>query len=259
VHPRLPLFTTTYIVPAHNSVGVLEGTLTSIRQRLAAHAPAEVIVVENGSSDGTPELLEKAADQWATQDDGVVLNVLTTEKGLGNALREGIIRSRGERLVLTADDLPFDFDEFDAAADIDVAQCRVVIGSKDHCDSVVGRTLGREILTGGFKLLRRIILGMRTGDPQGTYVLDGPWARSVAPVLRQPGFLFTTEFTYVAELAGLRPVEVPVRLRRIDPSHRSRIRPSDPVKMGIGLFELRLRRRAYRNALRATAAPTGRR
>jgi dolichyl-phosphate beta-glucosyltransferase len=258
VQPTSSSFTTTYVVPAHNSVRVLEGTLGAIRQRLVSVAPAEVVVVENGSSDGTVDLLDKIAQQWPDVDDGVALTVLSVEKGLGNAVREGLLASRGDRVVLTADDLPFGFDEFDAAAGMDMSACQVVVGSKDHRASDVGRSIGRSVLTGGFKLLRAVILRMRTGDPQGTYVLDGPWVRSIAPLLQEPGFLCTTELTYIAELGGIRPVEVPVRLRAAEEAYQSRIRLADPIKMGLGLFGLRMRRRALLSGIQgaATAAAT---
>ena len=83
---------------------------------------------------------------------------------------------------------------------------------------------------------------MRTADPQGSIIVAGAWARSIAPHLREPGFLFSTELVYAAERSGLRPVEVPVRLR--DSHHGTRVRLSDVYAMGIGLLGLRRRRQA---------------
>jgi glycosyltransferase involved in cell wall biosynthesis len=230
--------TLTYIVPAHNSSQMIEGTLKELRDRFDGQ-DVEIVVVENGSSDDTPELLRRVAADW--DDPKVRLRVLTSPKGLGNALRHGITESRGERIFLGADDIPFGFGDLEAAERFDHSEHKVVIGSKAHAASEVGRGLLRNVLTFGFLTVRRVILGMRTRDPQGTFMLDGEWARSVAPRLTEPGFLLTTELVYLAESSGVRPVEVPVQLSAAHAAHSSRIKLADVWKMGVGLIGVRRR------------------
>lgn len=228
-----------YIVPAHNSTDVIEGTLKELGERLSGTG-GEILVVENGSTDDTAELLARIEEGWPHR---VPLRLLRSDKGIGRAFQVGIAASRGERIMLSADDLPFGFDDLDAAERLDPVIHPVVIGSKANPDSVTERSVARFVLTFGFLLLRRAILGMRTRDPQGSFVLHGPWAREVVASLREPGFLFSTELTYVAERAGIRTVEVPVRLRPAHGEHGSRISLSDPVRMGAGLFAVRRRHR----------------
>ena len=236
-----------YVVPAHNSAPIIGATLRELASRLR-HGDSEILVVENGSTDGTLELLQDLQQSWGF--DRPQLRVLTSDKGLGNALRAGMKASRGDVVVFGADDLPFGFDELDAASGLDVASLKVVIGSKAHPRSAVDRSPTRVVLSRGFRILRRIACGMRTGDPQGTFVLDGPWARAVAESLQEPGFLLTTELVYLAELQGVRPVEVPVRLRADHAAHGTRVRLVDIRKMMLGTVALR-RRKAV---LAATAA-----
>jgi dolichyl-phosphate beta-glucosyltransferase len=227
-----------YLVPAHNSAATIESTLKELGAHLSDRT-AEILVIENGSSDGTPELLARIAEHWAFPD--VRLRVLTSAKGLGNALRAGIAASTGERLVLTADDLPFGFDDLNADDKLDHTRYKVVVGSKAHRASQVHRPLLRVIATTGFLVLRLAILNMRTQDPQGTFIVDGPWARSIAPRLTEPGFLLSTELAYLAERSGIRPLEVPIRLRDSHDAHGSRIRIKDVWLMGKGLFGIRFR------------------
>jgi len=104
--------------------------------------------------------------------------------------------------------------------------------------------------------VRRLSCGMRTGDPQGTFVLDGPWAGSVVGSLREPGFLLTTELVYLAELGGVRPVEVPVHLREDHGAHGTRVRLADIRKMLLGTLALRRRKPALVAA--AAQRPAGR-
>src|SRR4051812_42572376 len=163
-----------YIVPAHNSTAVIATTLRELAQRLRRTA-SEIIVVENGSTDGTLALLQELEGTWPF--DLPELRVMSCEKGLGNALRDGVVLSRGDVIVFGADDLPFGFDELDAVTELDIAAAKVVIGSKAHPDSQIHRSLSRNVLSGGFRLARRLVCGMHTGDPQGTFVLDGSWIR----------------------------------------------------------------------------------
>jgi hypothetical protein len=171
---------------------------------------------------------------------------------MGNAYRAGIAASRGDRVVLTADDLPFGFDDLDAAEGVDPTAHPVVIGSKGHPDSDVDRGLLRRVLSSGFRVLRRVVLGMRTLDPQGTFVLAGDWAREIVPRLVEPGYLVTTELCHVAERSGVRPLEVPVRLSPQHRDHRSRIAVRDVWQMAVGLLAIR-RRHAVERPARAPA------
>jgi glycosyltransferase involved in cell wall biosynthesis len=237
--PDAPL-AVSYVVPAHNSAEIIRETVEVIAERLRG-TNAEIIVAENGSSDDTIGVVREIERTW--RHETVRLRLLSTPKGMGNALRAGIAASEGERIILTADDLPFGFDDLDAAEQVDVSAHRVMIGSKDHPESVLSRPGLRRLMTWGFKVVRRILLGMRTGDPQGTFVLDGKWARSVAERLREGGFLMTTELAYIAELHDIRPVEVPVRLRETDRAHRTRVRiVRDVTNMVLGMVALRRRR-----------------
>ncbi|MGY1762878.1 glycosyltransferase [Geodermatophilus sp. SYSU D00779] len=228
----------TYVVPAHNSTLAIEPTLRALADRLA-DVDAEVLVVENGSTDGTGALLQRIEQAWSHP--RVALRLLRSAKGMGNAYRAGIAASRGARVVLTADDLPFGFDDLDAAEGVDPAVHPVVIGSKGHRDSDVDRGLLRQVLTAGFGVLRRVVLGMRTLDPQGTFVLAGDWAREIGPRLTEPGYLVTTELCFLAERSGVQPLEVPVRLSPQHREHRSRVTVRDVRQMAVGLLAIRRR------------------
>ena len=193
--------------------------------------------------DGSPVAAAKALGH-------VALTHVVPAEGMGNAYRAGIAASRGARVVLTADDLPFGFDDLEAAEGVDPVVHPVVVGSKGHRDSDADRGLLRAVLSRGFWALRRVVLGMRTLDPQGTFVLGGDWARRIGPQLTEPGYLGTTELCFLAERLGAQPLQVPVRLSPEHRDHRSRVTVRDVRQMAVGLWGIRRRHvRSVRDGL----------
>lgn len=229
------------VVAAHNSAEVIEATVHQLAERLIG-TPSEIIVVENGSRDATLAVCEEMTANWHR--DSTTLRILSSAKGMGTALRVGALASRGTRVLLTADDLPFGFDDLDADAAFGEHPPPALVGSKAHSESVIERGLIRATLTFGFALLRHVVLHMHTRDPQGTFVVDGALLRELLPALREPGFLFTTELAYALELRGIRPHEVPVHLSAAHSKHGTRISAVDVLGMALGLLRLRQRRAA---------------
>lgn len=253
MHPDLSV-----VIPAHNSAAVIEQTVRRLADHLSEH-DAEIIVVENGSSDETFEICTRLAENWVAGP--VSFTVLQSPRGMGNALQAGAAASSGAHVLLTADDLPFGFDDLDGAerfaAEHEGRVPVVVVGSKAHPDSHVRRGILRGTLTRGFALMRRVVLGMRTGDPQGTVLMDGELIRGLIPDLAEPGFLFTTELVHLVERLGIVPVEVPVRLSEDHDSHGTRVSGADVLAMGTGLFRLRGRHGDRNLVVRSGSAPRG--
>ena len=227
------------VIPAHNSALVLARSVERLRTYLR-DVPGEILVVENGSTDATAAIARSLVT-----DESPVVRALTSPKGMGEALRAGVIASAGRRVLLTADDLPFGFDDLDGAAALPTTPA-VVIGSKAHPRSTAARGSVRSLSTWGFRTLRRVILGSRVGDSQGTILVDGRWVRGMVDRLDAAGFLFSTQLCYAAELQGLDVVEVPVRLAEDHGPKASTVRMSDVWSMGVGLVGLRGERHLLR-------------
>jgi uncharacterized protein (TIRG00374 family) len=229
------------VIPAHNCGALIDDTVHRLTNRLGNRL-SEIIVVENGSIDDTWRHCLDLQAAW--NHPTACLIVLQSPRGMGNALRAGTLASRGRSVLLTADDLPFGFDDIDAADHL-LAETgelpAIIIGSKAHPDSVVNRGFTRDLLTAGFAVMRRLVLGMRTGDPQGTILMDGDLARTFAEQAAEPGFLYSTELVHLAEAEGIRPTEVAVSLRSDHATHPSRVSLADVWAMAIGLFRLRSR------------------
>lgn len=221
------------VIPLHNSTMVLARTIERWLDRLTT-GHTEIILVENGSSDLTWALARELARDTAH----VTFTVAQSEKGMGNALRRGIELSTGDRVLLSADDLPFDFDDVDEAAKLDPMPA-IVVGSKAHPRSEVTRHVHRHVYTYGYRMFRRALLGSEVGDSQGTIIADGEWLRRNVSHFDEPGFLFTTQLIFTAELQSVEIAEVPVALSVDHSPKPSTVRFSDAWDMGVGLLRLR--------------------
>lgn len=221
------------VVPLHNSAMVLARTVERWVDYLT-EGHHEIILVENGSTDLTWAL----AQEVARDNPHVTFQLARSAKGMGNALRRGIELTRGRYVLLTADDLPFDFTDIEQARALD-PRPRIVVGSKAHPGSEVSRHVHRKLYTYGYRLFRRVLLGSKVGDSQGTIIAEGDWLRQVVEHVDEPGFLFTTQLIFVAELQGVSISEVPVVLSSDHSPKPSTVRVSDVLDMGVGLLRLR--------------------
>jgi dolichyl-phosphate beta-glucosyltransferase len=228
-----------YLVPVYNEEQGLPGSAVAIAERLASHPGSELIMVENGSTDSSPALVERLAEELRRPDVDVVAG--HSSKGYGNAMRHGIDLASGDMLVITAADLPFGFSDLEEALALDPRPA-LMIGSKAHPASRVAASRKRRAMSRAFRMLRRVVIDLKVGDSQGTILIDRELAQRLRPHLTAGDFFFSTELIAVASRMGITPVEIPVDYSR--PREGSTVRPvEDGVRMARALLDLRRRLR----------------
>lgn len=215
------------VVPTHNGSAVIERTLRTLADRLTAQD--EIIVVEDGSTDGTGELLHELEARWSAAPE---LVVLASPPGPGDVLRTGALASRGRRVLLTADDLPFGMTDYDQFTRLPEG-VMVAIGSKAR-----GRIP---------RFLRSALLESRVGDTPGTVWADGEWCRSFAVISRESGSVWMTELVLAADLRGNAVIEVPVVADRSHETPKRRSRARDRWQSVIGFARLAIHNDEYRD------------
>ena len=87
----------TLIVPAYNEEGAILETIRSLRSYLVDNEPYELLVVNDGSTDGTRAILEEAAQN----DSSLTVVHHSRNGGYGSALKTGVRRAQGEYIVIT--------------------------------------------------------------------------------------------------------------------------------------------------------------
>jgi dolichyl-phosphate beta-glucosyltransferase len=227
--------TITYVIPVHNQIAELRKTVRLLVARLGHLPGSEVILVENGSTDGSGPLCLSLAT--TLNSDEVSVRVTTSAKGLGFAWRRGMAMARGDALVLTAADLPFGFTDLDGYLGLS-PRPPLVMGSKTHRDSQIETPRVRRAMSAGFGLLRAGLIGLNL-DTQGSVLIQRSLAQVLLPRLRAGDYLIGAEINLWAVHEGVTPVEIPVVYTA---SGRSTVSPiRDSVAMAAGLLTLRRR------------------
>lgn len=196
------------VIPAYNEARRLGPTLDRVVAYLEGRGLShEVLVVDDGSVDGTAALVEGHPGA------GVRLVRQPENRGKGAALRRGVAESRGRRVLLCDADLSTPIEELPALERPLDAGARVAIGSRGLADSDVRRhqPVYRELMGKTFNRFIRL-LGVRgLRDTQcGFKLLEGEVARSLFPEVRTEGFAFDVELLWLARRRGHRVEEVGV-------------------------------------------------
>ncbi|MFJ3922714.1 glycosyltransferase [Streptomyces sp. NPDC090022] len=222
------------VVPAFCEEDRLGPSLERIRahldQRLGT-GPAdwEVIVVDDGSPDGTAAVARAAA----AADPRIRLVRSDRNRGKGHALRLGVAASAGRRVLLTDADLATPVEELDRLEKT-LAQepaSWAAIGSRAHPDSLIERHQSalRELLgRTGNRLIRAVAVpGVR--DTQcGFKLFDGDRARAAFAASRLDGWAIDVEILQYFRTQGWPVAEVPVRWAH---QEGSKIRPADYLRV----------------------------
>jgi dolichyl-phosphate beta-glucosyltransferase len=228
------------VLPAFNEAGRMPPYLDAVRKYLDQQYPAryEVLVVDDGSTDGLDRFLEEVAAGWPQ------LRCLRHPHNLGKgaAVRSGMQAARGELLL---------FADADGATPI-ADEARLAEAIRQGADLAIGSRLlsgrgtrqSRSLLRGLagrlFALLARRTLRLKVRDTQcGFKMFRGDAGRRLFALVRESGYLFDLELLALAQRLGYRIAEVPINWTEIPGGHISLARVLPRVLVGLP----RLRRR----------------
>ena len=227
------------IIPAHNEENRLPQTLEQVFAFLKTQPyTAEVVVVENGSSDRTFQVAE------AYRRDHPSLRVVREEQpGKGRAVRRGMLEARGDHRFMCDADLSMSIDQLNhflpPASPADIS-----IGSREAKGAVreeepLYRHLGGRLIN----LTIRLLILPRLNDTQcGFKCFSASAAEKVFSRQILPGWSFDIEVLYIARRLGLTIREVPIRWRFHPDTKLSAVQ--DALRMVRDIF------RIHANALR---------
>lgn len=194
----------TVVVPVHNEAGYIEHALPRLIAELEqVDAEVVVLVAENGSTDGTPDLVEQMM-----ADHAIIQLLQLPDPNYGAAIRAGFASASSDWVVV------FDIDYFSgsflAAALDERDRSDIVVGSKRAPGSDDRRPLLRRSATWTLNFLLRLLLGLQASDTHGMKAIRRTVVEQVIDDVVSTKDLFDTELVLRAERAGFRVVELPV-------------------------------------------------
>ncbi|MDF1564599.1 MAG: glycosyltransferase [Deltaproteobacteria bacterium] len=238
------------LVPCYEEEASLEETLRRLVEHLEASRWSwELIVVDDGSRDGTAEI----ARTFAGRDPRVVAAGYPRNRGKGGALKEGFARASGAKIAFVDADLAYGPEAIDAVVEALEGGARFAAGERV---SDAGYGPARRLASALFGALLRQLLPTEDRDTQcGLKAFEAEAGRRLFEGLREEGFAFDVELFVLSRLSGLPVARVPVEMR-----HRaeSRVRLGrDSLRMARALARIRwrLQRGEYAATLEALAAP----
>jgi glycosyltransferase involved in cell wall biosynthesis len=190
------------VIPVYNERGTIEKLLARVR---AVPLDKEIVVVDDGSTDGTRELLARL-----TADGAVRVFLQDHNRGKGAALRRGFAEARGAVILIQDADLEYDPGDYPGLlGPIDRGEADVVYGSRflggPHRVLLFWHYVGNRLLT----TLSNVFTNLNLSDVWTCYkVFRAEVLRDIT--LREDRFGFEAEVTAKIARGRWRIYEVPI-------------------------------------------------
>ncbi len=234
--------TLTVVMPAFNEAEILESSVKSVLEGLRERRePFELLIVENGSTDNTPTIV----DSLAASEPEVRAEHLA-QADYGRALRSGLLSSRGDVVV----NFDTDFFDLDFLA-VAVARLRdddgpaIIVGTKRGLGASDNRAPLRRFATAVFGTLLRVGFGVHVSDTHGMKALRRATVEPFARSCFSGQDLFDTELILRVERAGVRTAEIPVGVHELRPARTSILKRVPRTLLGLVKLRVALSRERH--------------
>jgi GT2 family glycosyltransferase len=201
------------IVPVHNEAENLRNYVVRFIRELEEKVPGEVreiILVENGSKDGTIEECLFLVKEFPES----IRYFSIDRPSYGEAIKQGMLQANGDTLsILECDFLDADFVKGSLEV-LESKKSRFVIASKRHPDSIDKRPLKRRILTALFnKIFLNFFLSYPGTDTHGLKSIETALAKELCRLSLTTDEVFQTEMVLIAWRKGNCIYELPIKIR----------------------------------------------
>lgn len=229
------------IIPVLNEERALPLCIDTLIEFTAGHPDYDwkITVADNGSTDTTPEVIAELGKKYPN-----VGTLRLEQRGRGRALKRAWLDSDADVRCYMDVDLSTDIKALpELVGAIANEGYDVAIGSRlSKGSQVIGRKLSREITSRGYNLLIRLMFWPSFRDAQcGFKAVSRRAAENLMPLIKDNAWFMDTEMLLLAQAAGYRIKQVPVRWVD-DPDTRVKIASTawEDVK---GLLRLRFKGR----------------
>lgn len=204
------LLTVEIVIPVYNEEKELEENSLKLHNFLAKKADFkwQIIIVDNASTDNTQKIGERIAKKHER-----IKYVHLSKKGRGRAIKHVWSRSKANILAYMDVDLSTDISYLPNLVHALQNDADIAIGSRLLKDSVVkNRTFMREFISRGLNLLIKLMFFTRFSDAQcGFKAITRQATRDLLPLVKDTGWFMDSELLIIADKAGFKIYEEPVR------------------------------------------------
>ncbi len=234
------------ILPVYNEAPRIEQTFKAVSSFAGRHPDYEFIFSDDGSTDGSGQMLENLINDAENNITGRVRLIRHTHNhGKGYAVGSAVQRCQGDHIVFTDGDLAYSLDHLPAM--LSQLKCNdVVIGSRHLAGDTVSlkRSLPRLVLGEGFNRLARVLFRLPYRDTQaGLKAFTRNAATAIFKRRRITRYAFDVEIIYLARRLNLRIGETAAH---ISPAHMNKGSSMNLVKDPLLMFFDLIRIHYYR-------------
>lgn len=236
------------VIPAYNESERIVAPLNTVLEFITAtRRDAEVIVVDDGSSDDTAKVVERAFSAMPN----IRSTVIRYEKnrGKGFAVKTGLLAAKADVALFSDADLSTPIDEMSKLVDpILNDECDVAFGSRALDRSLIGTHQPWRREQGGrvMNFIIRTMSGLPFSDTQcGFKAFNLIKFRPLLDVMKVDRFGFDVEFLFVANHHHLRLKEIPVRWNDVEGSKVSVFRDTRRMISELNQIRSNARQGAY--------------
>lgn len=192
------------IIPAHNEEENLPMLIPRIQKTIKNLGNTEIIIVDDNSSDTTPEI----CDNFSKKYKNIKVIHRKSNPGMGNALKEGTKKAKGDIIIWIMADLTDDLNIIPKFIK-KLKEADMVFGSRYMKGGSAG-DIGffKKIASGGFTYLSRVFIGIKVHDITNAF---RAFRKNVfdSVNLKSGDFGISPEFALKTHLKGFKLAEVP--------------------------------------------------
>jgi dolichyl-phosphate beta-glucosyltransferase len=221
------------IIPAHNEENRLPKALEQVIGFLNKQSfTSEIVVVENGSVDGTLEVAQRFARQHKNT------RVIQSERGKGAAVKRGMLEAQGEYRFMCDADLSMPVEEIVKFLPPAIDELEIAIASREAKGAVRYNEPAYRHLGGrGINFLIQALILPGLNDTQcGFKCFRADVAEKIFNLQTINGWSFDIELLFIARRHGYRILEVPIHWYH-DEETKVRALP-DAIRMFQDIFRI---------------------
>lgn len=206
--PAAPTPRLSVVIPVYNEEAILRSAIVDLVARLDEQKiPYEILIAENGSADGTVAIAAELAKRFPQ-----VLYSSLGEPNYGKALRQGILRARGEFVICEEIDLCDSEFHRRALEILETGGAELVVGSKLLEGAEDKRPMMRHMGSIVINSMLKLSLGFKGTDTHGLKAFRRLALLDVVHQCLADKDLFASELVIRADRSGIRKVEIPIRV-----------------------------------------------